>query len=104
MWFYFIFNFILVWCYNEHAIPIQYLHISILRVYRNISSVEAEALKAKGGDYAKETARIVNSTLAENGVAYINVNVSGEFEKWDCSCGKKDITSNFCPDCGSKKK
>ena len=22
---------------------------------------------------------------------------------WDCSCGQKNITSNFCPNCGSKK-
>lgn len=22
---------------------------------------------------------------------------------WNCSCGRKNITSNFCPDCGEKK-
>jgi membrane protease subunit (stomatin/prohibitin family) len=22
---------------------------------------------------------------------------------WDCACGQKNITSNFCPNCGSKK-
>ena len=24
-------------------------------------------------------------------------------EGWTCACGKTGITSNFCPDCGSKK-
>ena len=72
-------------------------------VYREKAMAEADALKAKGGDYEKETARIVNSTVAENGVTFVNINVENA-DKWTCSsCGKTGITSNFCPDCGAKK-
>lgn len=64
---------------------------------------DAEVLKAKGGDYKLETDRIVNSTIAENGVTFVNVKVDNA-DKWTCSaCGKTGITSNFCPDCGAKK-
>ena len=63
---------------------------------------DADALKAKGGDYDKETARIVDSTIAENGVTFVNINVHN-VDKWTCTaCGKTGITSNFCPDCGTK--
>ena len=24
-------------------------------------------------------------------------------EGWNCECGQKNITTNFCPNCGSKK-
>ena len=64
---------------------------------------DAEALKAKGGDYKQETDRIIGSTMAENGVTIVNVKVEG-IDKWTCTaCGKTGITSNFCPDCGTKK-
>lgn len=70
-------------------------------VYRDMSTAEADALKAKGGDYDKETKRIVDSAMAENGVTIVNIESS---DKWTCSsCGKTGITSNFCPDCGTKK-
>lgn len=72
-------------------------------VYRDMAMAEAEALKAKDGDYEKETDRIVGQKLAEKGIT-INVNLPSGPEKWTCaSCGKEGITSNFCPDCGAKK-
>lgn len=63
---------------------------------------EAEALNAKGGDYEKETQRIIDSKLAEQDVTVVDINVETA-DKWACSCGKTGITSNFCPDCGAKK-
>ena len=64
---------------------------------------EADTLKAKGGDYKLETERIVDSTIAENGVTFVNINVENA-DKWTCTaCGKTGIKSNFCPDCGAKK-
>lgn len=72
-------------------------------LYKEMANAEADALKAKGGDYEKETARIVNSAIAENGAIFVTLNTQNE-NKWDCAnCGKKEITSNFCPDCGAKK-
>ena len=71
-------------------------------VYRARAMAEADGLKAKGGDYGMETDRIVGSALAENGITVVNVNVESA-DKWTCSCGKTGITSNFCPDCGTKK-
>lgn len=71
--------------------------------HKAMGLADAEGLKAKGGDYKLETDRIVNSTIAENGVTFVNVNVENA-DKWTCSaCGKTGITSNFCPDCGAKK-
>lgn len=68
-----------------------------------MAMADAEGLKAKGGDYKLETERIVNSTIAENGVTFVNINVENA-DKWTCTaCGKVGITSNFCPDCGAKK-
>lgn len=76
---------------------------AMVDVYKAQSMAEADALKAKGGDYEKETARIVDSTIAENGVTFVNINVENA-DKWTCTaCGKTGITSNFCPDCGAKK-
>jgi hypothetical protein len=75
---------------------------AMVDVYRDMSTAEADALKAKGGDYKMETDRIVGATMAENGITIVNVNVQGQ-DKWTCSCGKTGITSNFCPDCGAKK-
>ncbi len=76
---------------------------AMVDVYKSKAMAEADALKAKGGDYEKETARIVDSTIAENGVTFVNINVENA-DKWTCSsCGKTGITTNFCPDCGAKK-
>ena len=76
---------------------------AVVDVYRDMSTAEADALKAKGGDYKAETDRIVGEALAENGVTVVNVKVEKN-ESWDCkACGKKGITSKFCPDCGAKK-
>ena len=76
---------------------------ALVDVYRSQAMAEVDALKAKGGDYDKETARIVNTAIAENGVTFVNVNLQAS-QEWTCSaCGKKGITSNFCPDCGAKK-
>ncbi len=76
---------------------------ALVDVYRSQAMAEVDALKAKGGDYKLETERIVNSTIAENGVTLVNVNIENA-DKWTCTaCGKTGITSNFCPDCGAKK-
>lgn len=76
---------------------------AMVDVYKAASIAEADALKAKGGDYEKETARIVDSTIAENGVTFVNINVH-KADKWTCpDCGKTGIESKFCPDCGAKK-
>lgn len=73
-------------------------------VYRDQAKAEAEALKEKGGDYKMESERLVGEAMAENGVSVVNVNIQKESE-WTCSsCGKTGITSNFCPDCGEKRK
>ena len=38
------------------------------------------------------------------GSAQIGQSVGGAaLERWDCTCGQKGITSNFCPNCGAKK-
>lgn len=76
---------------------------AMVDVYKAQSIAEAEELKAKGGNYDKETERVIASSLAENGVAFVNVSLNN-VDKWDCACGKKGITSKFCPDCGAKRK
>ena len=93
---------------------------------------EAEVLRAKGGDYQSETARIVGKAAAENessgaggsiasgivqtGVGLgVGVSVAKEVAAtikdtvspsatWDCPvCGQKNLSGNFCPNCGRKR-
>lgn len=93
---------------------------------------EAEVLRAKGGDYQSETARIVGKAVAENessgaggsiasgivqtGVGLgVGVSVAKEVAAtikdtvspsatWDCpACGQKNLSGNFCPNCGRKR-
>ncbi len=93
---------------------------------------EAEVLRAKGGDYHSETARIVGKAAAENessgaggsiasgivqtGVGLgVGVSVAKEVAAtikdtvsasatWDCpACGQKNLSGNFCPNCGRKR-
>lgn len=93
---------------------------------------EAEVLRAKGGDYQSETARIVGKAAAENessgaggsiasgivqtGVGLgVGVSVAKEVAAtikdtvsssatWDCpACGQKNLSGNFCPNCGCKR-
>lgn len=93
---------------------------------------EAEVIKAKGGDYVSETARIIGKAAAENesqngvcGIASeivktgvgigVGVTVAKDMVNvlkdttnlnttWVCqNCGAKDLTGNFCPNCGQKK-
>lgn len=93
---------------------------------------EAEVLRAKGGDYQSETARIVGKAAAENessgaggsiasgivqtGVGLgVGVSVAKEVAAtikdtvspsatWDCpACGQKNLSGNFCPNCGRKR-
>ncbi len=93
---------------------------------------EAEVLRAKGGDYQSETARIVGKAAAENessgtggsiasgivqtGVGLgVGVSVAKEVaatikdtvsapSAWDCpACGQKNLSGNFCPNCGRKR-
>lgn len=94
---------------------------------------EAEVLRAKGGDYQSETARIVGKAAAENessgasgsiasgivqtGVGLgVGVSVAKEVAAtiketvststtWDCpACGQKNLSGNFCPNCGRKRR
>ncbi len=44
---------------------------------------------------------IINNS-ADIGSGFGNV-VAGKNDGWNCSCGAKDITSKFCPECGAKK-
>ena len=93
---------------------------------------EAEVLRAKGGDYQSETARIVGKAAAENessgaggsiasgivqtGVGLgVGVSVAKDVAAtikdtvsasatWDCpACGQKNLSGNFCPNCGRKR-
>ena len=93
---------------------------------------EAEVLRAKGGDYSAETARIVGKAAAENESAGGGSGMASEIVKagvgigvgvsvakevagavkdtinpngtWDCpKCGAKGLSGNFCPNCGAKK-
>ena len=93
---------------------------------------EAEVLRAKGGDYQSETVRIVGKAAAENessgsggsiasgivqtGVGLgVGVSVAKEVAAtikdtvspsatWDCpACGQKNLSGNFCPNCGRKR-
>lgn len=93
---------------------------------------EAEVLRAKGGDYQSETTRIVGKAAAENessgaggsiasgivqtGVGLgVGVSVAKEVAAtikdtvspsatWDCpACGQKNLSGNFCPNCGRKR-
>lgn len=93
---------------------------------------EAEVLRAKGGDYQSETARIVGKAAAENessgasgsiasgivqtGVGLgVGVSVAKEVAAtikdtvststtWDCpTCGQKNLSGNFCSNCGRKR-
>ena len=93
---------------------------------------EAEVLRAKGGDYQSETARIVGKAAAENessgaggsiasgivqtGVGLgVGVSVAKEVAATikdtvspsatrDCpACGQKNLSGNFCPNCGRKR-
>ena len=93
---------------------------------------EAEVLRAKGGDYQSETARIVGKAAAENessgaggsiasgivqtGVGLgVGVSVAKEVAAtikdtvlasatWDCpACRQKNLSGNFCPNCGRKR-
>ena len=93
---------------------------------------EAEVLRAKGGDYQSETAIIVGKAAAENessgaggsiasgivqtGVGLgVGVSVAKEVAAtikdtvspsatWDCpACGQKNLSGNFCPNCGRKR-
>lgn len=76
---------------------------AVVDVYRDLTKAEADALTAKGGDYKMETERIVGEALAEGGITMVNVKIETQ-DTWTCkACGKKDITSKFCPDCGAKK-
>lgn len=61
-------------------------------------------LGAMGGviGMTKEALNPIMSNSAEIGTGFGNV-VSGKNDTWNCSCGAKDITSKFCPECGSKK-
>ena len=76
---------------------------AIVDVYKAQATAEADMLKQKGGDYKLETERIVDAAIAQNGVAFVNINIK-DSQRWNCSaCGKTGITSNFCPDCGAKR-
>lgn len=50
-------------------------------------------------DMTKDAIKPISGSV-QNAVGHTsNESVSG----WNCSCGKKNIATNFCPNCGSKK-
>lgn len=96
--------------------------------YRLKAQAEAQEMQMKGYTYNDETKRQVSVAVASNGnhvlndlvgvgvtlgtmesVADVTKNiVNNTFANnlnttWDCECGQKGNTTNFCPNCGSKK-
>ncbi len=61
-------------------------------------------LGAMGGviGMTKEALNPIMNSSADIGVGMGNV-VAGKTDTWDCSCGAKDITTKFCPECGAKR-
>lgn len=76
---------------------------AVVDLYEKTLKAEADALKAKGGDYKLESERMTDLEFAKSDFTILNVNIEGN-DKWTCNnCGKTEITSRFCPDCGAKK-
>lgn len=61
-------------------------------------------LGAMGGviGMTKDALSPIMNSSADIGAGLGNV-VAGKSDTWDCSCGAKNITSKFCPECGAKK-
>lgn len=99
--------------------------------YRLKAYAEAEEMRMKGYSYRDETTRAVSIEAMKNGIPSSGVSgVVGEMAGigmsvgvmngvrdmtreaiaqtaaptgWNCSCGHQNITTNFCPHCGSPK-
>lgn len=100
--------------------------------YRMKAHAEADEMRMKGYSYRDETARQVSLEAMQNGItgngatgvlgdmASIGMSMGvmsgvmdmtreavsqsmGGGSGWDCVCGHKGVTSNFCPDCGKPK-
>ena len=58
-------------------------------------------LGAMGGviGMTKEAMNPIMSSSSEIGGSVVSTTIGA----WDCACGQKGISSNFCPNCGSKK-
>ena len=102
-------------------------------IYRMQAEAEAQEMRMKGYTYQQETARQVGLEAMRSGGAGVGGlageamqlgvglgtvgSVIGMTKEaispimqqsmgaggWDCTCGQKDIMSNFCPNCGAKK-
>lgn len=72
-------------------------------LYEKKLKAEADALRAKGGDYKLESERMTDLAFSKSDFTILNMNIENA-DKWTCNvCGKTGITSNFCPNCGAKK-
>lgn len=62
-------------------------------------------LGAMGGviNMTKDALNPIMQNSAEIGAGFGNVVAGNANDGWECSCGVKNITSKFCPDCGAKK-
>ncbi len=102
-------------------------------IYRMQAEAEAQEMRMKGYTYQQETARQVGLEAMRSGGAGVGglageamqlgvglgtvgsvigmtkeaispiMQQSMSTGGWDCTCGQKDIMSNFCPNCGAKK-
>ena len=52
---------------------------------------------------AKDAMSPILGATSDLGKQAVSGFVPASPEGWDCACGRKNITFNFCPDCGSKK-
>ena len=102
-------------------------------IYRMHAEAEAQEMRMKGYTYQQETARQVGLEAMHNGgvgvgglageamqlgvglgtvgsvIGMTKEAISPIMQQsmgaivWDCACGQKNISSNFCPNCGAKK-
>lgn len=58
-------------------------------------------------DSAQALGQMTESTISGNGADSTAAGMAAAAvqaaDTWDCSCGKKGITSRFCPECGNKR-
>lgn len=72
--------------------------------YRMQAMAEAEEMRMKGYTYQEETSRQIGLEAMKNGIGSEGGSLpSGNGDTWACSCGARELTGNFCPQCGASK-
>lgn len=72
--------------------------------YRMQAMAEAEEMRMKGYTYQEETSRQIGLEAMKNGISSEGGSLpSGNGDTWACSCGARELTGNFCPQCGASK-